>query len=391
MDDAAVLTASAAPAPVEQAPGPEHARDAANLLELGRRLYAERRFEESEAAFREALGLGSHPVEALYGLGVVRLASGDPIAAEACFETILEQEPLHANALFYLGTLAEGRGFVDEARALYRRALASQPDHGGARAKLSSSVEPVPSASPASPASTDQAAPPPATDGRQGAIPAEYGVYEYLLQDSSPLSRQTVASLDALRLDGRPSMTAHLGRFMMPILTAGLVIWGGMAVVRWGLGRVAGLHAFFASLIDPSGRSAAQFGRGLADLERRIDGVPWEVGIALLCVLWLLMLYIGVRTARITIDKGRLQVEHGVLGRRRMNVELWRVQNVELRRTFLNRLTGDGSLILQLYNEPRRLKIVGAARSSRLDQVYQQLLNLVYLLRTNPLSKGIVL
>jgi hypothetical protein len=65
-------------------------------------------------------------------------------------------------------------------------------------------------------------------------------------------------------------------------------------------------------------------------------------------------------------------------------------------------MTGDGTLVLTLtfdpYGEHRRwrhrgvsvVKVPGIAQGAQLKELYQSLLNLVFLLRGNPIVKGII-
>jgi hypothetical protein len=106
-------------------------------------------------------------------------------------------------------------------------------------------------------------------------------------------------------------------------------------------------------------------------------------------LVWLLLVYVGVRMVRITIQKGRVQIKEGILFRRLSNLELWRVSDIELQRTFLNLLTGDGTLVIGLHHGGK-LTVRGLARGTQLEDMYQKLLNLVFLLRSNPLVKGII-
>jgi membrane protein YdbS with pleckstrin-like domain len=146
----------------------------------------------------------------------------------------------------------------------------------------------------------------------------------------------------------------------------------------------------------------------------------WVV-ITLLAVA-VLMLFIGwlrVATTRLAIHSGRLQIEAGIFHKRMRNYDIWRIQNAELDRHLLNRITGDGTLVLTLtipvlpksaavgrkagltrsiaaqrseWEDPnlRVIHVVGLARGEALKELYQAFLNLAFLMRGNPILKGIV-
>jgi hypothetical protein len=85
-----------------------------------------------------------------------------------------------------------------------------------------------------------------------------------------------------------------------------------------------------------------------------------------------------------------LQVESGLFNRRLHNLELWRVQDISLERTLLNRMTRDGTLVFHIIHEKRPLKVTGFARGKDLEEAYRKLLNLSFLLRTSSAVKGVI-
>ena len=126
------------------------------------------------------------------------------------------------------------------------------------------------------------------------------------------------------------------------------------------------------------------------------------VALAVAACLALLTAAIRVACIRMVIRQGRLQIRRGVFHRHIHNIDLWRVRNIDLDRTLVNRLTGDGTLALTLNPDIEPLdrrrrkrhdhteKVTGIASGSRLPRLHQQLLNVVFLLRGNPVVKGII-
>jgi membrane protein YdbS with pleckstrin-like domain len=187
-----------------------------------------------------------------------------------------------------------------------------------------------------------------------------YGVYDLLKQDPSALSRQTIALMDSLTLDVHPAFVAYVGRFLGGFLRFTLV--AVLSVVTYGV-------------------------------------FP---------LLALLVGYIRVKSTRIVLAKGRLQIEKGIFTKHLTNIDLWRVRNIDRHRPLLNRITGDATLVFLLNPEPisdkkhrghRRqserfreqiIEVTGLARGSDLDAVFQDLLNLTFLLKSSPLVKGII-
>jgi hypothetical protein len=112
--------------------------------------------------------------------------------------------------------------------------------------------------------------------------------------------------------------------------------------------------------------------------------------------------YIAVLSTTLTISQGRLQIQKGIFTRRVTNIDLWRTLNIHLKQTFINRLTGDGTLILVLSMDPlatpvkrqssltKVIKVPGLASGDDLFELHQLLLNLAFLLRGNAAIKGII-
>jgi hypothetical protein len=199
--------------------------------------------------------------------------------------------------------------------------------------------------------------------------------------------------MDDLHTSVHPRFTAYAGRHLGKLL---LLL--GVSVVLYKLSATPYLQ----------GRLTDQVGGNLT---------PGDVvqlahrGLRILAAIALAVLAIGVarvKTMRITVDRGRLQIRKGIFARRVSNIELWRVRNIELDRTLANRLTGDGAIVVELTgtattsgrrrarrrnHNPQQgeiIHLVGLTYGQRLDDAYQQLLNLVFLLRGNPVVKGII-
>src|SRR5207249_4872464 len=170
--------------------------------------------------------------------------------AEKVFQEIIRQDPQHADAHFYTGWTADVRGSLRDAEGLYETTLRLQPGHVGAqerltglrrrvsrtaawadRQDLAGSGAPQPgygvSSAPLAGISKAPSAAPRGAGHPQpaGAPMPAYGAYEYMLQDSSPISVQTLAMIDALRTSGRPRLTAYLGHFVHAYLTTTVVLF----------------------------------------------------------------------------------------------------------------------------------------------------------------------
>src|SRR5258708_14972773 len=91
---------------------------------------------EAGAVFSTLLDSPSVAARAAYGSGYAHLVRENYEAAEALFTRAIALNPADADAVYYLGCLAERRGDVNEAREQYQRAMRISPQHRWARDKL---------------------------------------------------------------------------------------------------------------------------------------------------------------------------------------------------------------------------------------------------------------
>jgi membrane protein YdbS with pleckstrin-like domain len=357
------------------------------LLAQACELYEQRRYTQSADTFAQLVGHPDLAAEGHYGLGVIALAHGDLPRAQQEFLRCLERDGSHANAHFQLGVLAERQGDLDSAEGWYERSLTAFPTHQGAQealTRLRGDNPPSTRPSPPPGTPTTPSAQPHVTDApwsAQASNAEQYGVYDYLGEDSSQLSRQTRDALDGLRIRRMPYLSAYLASILKRV-----AIYIGMIALLWALpGPIISLVAsvFGTSALGNWDLGSAAFGLAIA-----------------ICVVEFVVYLLRVVTTRYTLERGRLQIETGVLFRKLTNLELWRVENVQLHRSPLQRLTRDGTLVIDVLRSAQPaskldlkrgpVRVVGLARDAELNTVYHQMLDLVWLLRGNPWVKGII-
>ncbi|MGN6872019.1 MAG: PH domain-containing protein [Solirubrobacteraceae bacterium] len=209
---------------------------------------------------------------------------------------------------------------------------------------------------------------------RAGDASRTRGAYEYLIKDKSELSQQALALIDRLEMTHRPRVVAFLGRRATgPYSRSAKVVTRLLllALLVWIL--IVATHV---------------------EAVRKIDGpvTPAPIGSALVVSLVLGLLCVGTyllhaATTRYTLARGRLTVESGLLARNRRSLELYRVTNVALHRSMMNRITGDGSLVLT-YTGPdssasERIPVTGLQGIRDLRVTGSQLEDLAFTLRSN--------
>jgi membrane protein YdbS with pleckstrin-like domain len=190
----------------------------------------------------------------------------------------------------------------------------------------------------------------------------DYGVYALIRRDQSPLGQETAQMLDATTITVHPRLSAYLGEV---------------------------LGATFRVLILPVIALAIAY-----YFKARI---PWQYTPLLLLVPAVIIVakLIRVRTTTVTLEGGRLLISKGIFGKESHNIELYRVLDIALERTFMNRLTGDGTIVLTVEGihgtrDPFRLLLTGLAGGHDLERLFARLRSLVLLLRTGPWGKGMI-
>jgi hypothetical protein len=311
----------------EQARKSRKEEQGAAVLAEAEAAYNAHQWEASTAAYTRLTDIPEYSSEGFYGLGMTALAEGNQDSAQANFLIALGFDPRHANSLYQLGRLRENAD-TKGARDLYRQALASNPGHASARARLQA-LGGLDTTEPARLQVVGEGAfhlrAPEALDTVGGI--EERGVYDLLRQDQSEYSRAAVRLIESLNMSRHLRIRAHL------------------------------LRLIFCGLFPP--------------------------------VIGALLKVIRVRSWRVTITNGRVYCVSGVFKKTESVVDLWLVTDVFLKRTFVNRLTGDGTITLvQARNGSLTLR--GLARYRELEKIFQKLQDLKFTLRVNPLFKGII-
>lgn len=299
---------------------------------------------------------GRDPWALLADQALTALKRGALDDCEALFRK-LAQSPAHqAQSAYGLGCVQLARSNPVEAREAFLRCLELDPQHGNACYQLGFIAEKANTTAEARDWYYHALAVNPVHRGASAALARlqNYGVYDFLKTDPAPVSRQAVVAIDDLALEAAPSFAAYLGAYPGRILLAIIA-----QIVLCNVYSLLTIPVFF------------------------------------------LLFYLYVRAVRIRVHRGRLQIEHGLLTRRLTNIDIWRIRNIDLHRRLINRMTGDGVLVLDLTpvstSRPRRygrrrcvVRVIGIARGPRLLEIHQHLLNLEFLLRSNPAVKGII-
>ena len=190
-----------------------------------------------------------------------------------------------------------------------------------------------------------------------------YGTYDRFREDKSSLAQEALKLLYKLSdiHNVHPSPTAYMSNILADGLRGLCLIIAGL--ILWWLGKFFGGYGVFI-------------------------GVPL-ISVGFLFVLFKMVIgYVGIVTTTYTIRGGRIQIDEGILSRSTTTYELFRIHTIVLKRTVLNRVTQDGTLIFAIEHETQPLEIKGLMRGRKLQDHFQDLQNLVGVLRSMPGMTG---
>jgi hypothetical protein len=286
--------------------------------------------------------------EARFGMGVAHLSLGEDVQAEVALWESLQQRTGNADALFYLGLVAERRGRRGEAAGRYREALALNGEQPHARARLAALASGA--------SGRPQLVPPPTVPRSEPVSPGRAGVPSSALFIPQQPGREELTSLlDALEISARPRLTAYLGSLDPEVL----------APIPVNLATIAVLVVMAVTLFLPEAL--------LPPLRRVLLAVQLAATAGVVLQLLAIALTV-VRVSRIRarIRAGRVEIEGDIFQPGGAGIDLARVTSLHLRRTGINWLTGDGTLA---FTSPAgTLLVTGIARGERLSRLYHDLL-----------------
>lgn len=252
---------------------------------------------EIASAFPDTAG------DANYGLGLCALARNDPDTATRYLARSLESQPSRADTHFYLGWSSELQGDFPAAIRKYQDTLALNPQHVVANDHLQK------------------------LEARSG------GIYALLISDPSPEARQSEVLASRLETEQPARIIAHIGyyapRLILLFVLATILEFGGIHLiqillhtlnVRTSLTRTSATRRFTVTCI------------------------------ALQIIIIMYGIWVVIRASFITYRcfQGRFQIEHGIIFRHITNIDFWRVRNIDIKRSVVNKLTGDAALVFIL-------------------------------------------
>ena len=273
-------------------------------------LLSEGKYTGSEPIFKDLIASGSELPESFYGMGMIRLRSGQLENATKQFENCVKLQPNHANALYYLGQIAEQRNDAEGANNFYQKALAINPKHAGALKKVAPTAKPE--------------------KARPEAPPIQSDFYALLRASAEPVEQEISRHLDAIA--ARIGTRHARFRAFISLGFVVLMILDAMACLVLGF-----------LLSHPAELAKSELGRIMPQLQLLLACLLLLFPI---CFIVTLTLFLQTKYMEITCERDWLLLTKGVLSKSTENMHLFVLSRgqVSVSQTFMNRMTGDGTL-----------------------------------------------
>jgi len=250
---------------------------------------------------KNLIASGSELAESFYGMGMIRLGSGQMESAMEQFRNCVKLQPNHANAYYYLGQIAEEIQDTDGAKRFYARALEINPMHAGALKKVVRTRQAERVSFEASPTAND--------------------LYALLRKSDEPVEQEIAHHLDAIA-----ALVGTRGTRMRAFINLRLLV------------IIIPLCLLIESILGP-----------IVQARRPEDYVVLFIFIFFPVVFFILILVaIKARNSKIACERDWLVISEGVLSKSTKNVHLFILSHgqVSVHQTLMNRITGDGALKL---------------------------------------------
>jgi len=359
-------------------------QQAKERFEAGKKLYDGKSYAAAKATFEELLSLGYMRSESEYYLGLIAMAGGDDAGAMADFEKSVAADPKAADAHFYIAELSVKQENFPKAKEHYLAVRSLQPQNNNIKTKLNS------------------------LDAKTR-VPTPFlgDIYDDLREAADDKYAQSaVRIIDETRMiDRKLILKAYLGSrlaYLIPLLVCRLV---GGPLLNAGYTQVNKAKGDLAFAENPSAEvrkkeTAAQrqsrLDRAFAELRQAQDvgSKKLEFGILFLALASALFvsyrLYLKeVRNTRVTVDRGFIVITSGLFSRRVRPLEIYQISHFEVKQTFLNMKTNDGTLIL-MEGEKKTTEIRGLLKYPELVNLAVKLRSLHLDLRSTSVNKGVM-
>jgi hypothetical protein len=387
------------------------------LLKQGFAALERRDAPGAEAAFNRAFER-DRSQEALYGLGLVALERGERQVAQRRFTELVDADPKHANACFYLGEISRLEGDLEGARGWFERTKSIQPNHRSANARLYQlspmgvssngiTTNATSGANARSPIYLSGAA---VSAAAAKNVTNYRGIYDIVAADSSPVAADLKRALDELEIEKTPSKISWLCHpaYRFPVAAPKPCKDGTepprpkhvRAIVD--IARALSWFLLITELLFCTiWLASACTGLGGLGLERFLEALPPAVTTTAVLIP---LAYFGVpigwvclraSMCRFVLRNGQINIIYGVVRKGQVTEELYQVRDLYFERNLLDRLFNQGTLALVCDRSAGRtetIKLTGLYLGSQLPEIVIKFRNVSQKLRAgaNYYNRGLV-
>lgn len=361
----------------------ESLREIRHLIDAGDITGARARLGQTEASLKGT-------PEIAFLTGVCSYREERVAAARSDFETCLHKDPMHSFARYYLALCLEREGAVDQAIEQLRETLRRDPSFKQAETKLGRLGVPTPHPA------TRESAPPAREPGSRAR-----SAYDLLLEDDSPLSRDTLERIERIRGPLRPTLAGFADLILLAALV-GLIV---SLVATFFLAYVIGPYRMVPPSICRQGVNQQRVDRNCVEfhgLRKKVDfgsdllveRFPFVIAGPLLGGGYI---YLKYKRTRYEFTTARFEVEGGTLWPSREAIEIVRVVNVNVVRPPIASMLGVATLVLRTdmpsrWSSQLRRRVVlrGIGNYEHVNRLRAELDDLMLDLRRNKALHGIL-
>jgi tetratricopeptide (TPR) repeat protein len=331
------------------------------IYEDAQRLFIEKKYSESKVAFEKLLTSNFEVARSHYFLGLIDAIAKKFAEAKKHLIACYELEPTNSNCLFFIGEIYEEEGNRDSALYYYNRSLEMNPLHKSAKSKIARLVthaKPKEPLKKSHPPIVNQVSkvPEKAVNQREPDEIFQGDLFDQLLEANDAYSKAAVKTIRDIRVvNQKPRLTAYAGSFFIFALFIPLPLFVRQLAGSYG--------AYLLILLLP-----------------------------FISAIFITDLALSIKSFKVTIDRGLIETKSGLFTTRRNIYNIHLVRSFEVSQSFLDKLTGNGTLTFINTDErdPKKqsVKMKGIAKYDKLVDLATRLNSLHFQLRSSAVIKS---
>jgi hypothetical protein len=325
---------------------------------------------EAREKLNAVLAADKKNADAYYLYGYIEVLSNNYPLAESLFKLALENNPLNANAAYYIGVCEEKLGLQASAMVYYKKALELNPNHAMAREKVPATLHHDPAPPP----------PPPPNNNNQTntqQAPKVVTPHKFKSKSYRPFTGPTSEFYERLTLDKSfeaQSAAQIIKEIEVKIVPRSIDYWRSFLPLIF----VPFLPFLIVAIWEEATHSVVNLNPDEGDTL-----VYFSFAFGLACILYRRLV---IKQRHYYFSNGNLTVRKGLFSVKNTKWELYRVENIEWNSDILGR----SSLVLRMMHNKSAIKLHGMGTREDAEFMCNRLNELVRILRMYSSLKGVI-